>query len=144
MRTLFCVTVIAASFSLISCETEGTGDSLPAPLMQRDWQATSIAGQAVVIPNPVTLTFSEDRVAGRSGCNQYSGAATYDNHHIKIGPMISTKMACIGDGIMEVESKYLNAMQSAQTYAIAQDGKLTIEGALGPIVFEPRARQVRP
>jgi heat shock protein HslJ len=113
-------------------------------LASHDWQALELQDKPVSTPVPVTLSFTEGRASGRSGCNQYSGAVEYGAGTIRFQAMISTKMACVEDGVMQTEASYLQALQGAETWNIDAAGKLTIEGARGRIKFTPLARQTRP
>ena len=92
----------------------------------------------------MTLSFGDGRVSGRGGCNLYSGPAEIGDGTLKFGPMISTKMACLENGLMQQEAAYLKALQSARSYAVGPDGKLNITTAGGAIVYGPMPRQVRP
>jgi heat shock protein HslJ len=129
---------------LMSCESANSNGEGADQLTQSDWVAQSIAGQAVVSPGRVTLSFGEGRVSGRGGCNLYSGPVEYGRGVIKVGPLISTKMACMEAGLMQQESAYLNALQAAERYAVGMNGKLTITTRSGAIVYDSAPRQVRP
>ncbi len=142
MSTFLRATAIAL-VTLASACTAGPDQGQNA-LELHDWQALDIAGKPVSTPNPVTLSFSEGRASGRSGCNQYSGAVEYGARTIRFQAMISTKMACAGEGVMMTEMNYLQALQAAETWEVGADGKLTIEGSRGRIKFAPLARQTRP
>jgi heat shock protein HslJ len=113
-------------------------------LASHDWQAVELQDKPVSTPVPVTLSFTEGRASGRSGCNQYSGAVEYGAGTIRFEAMISTKRACAEDGVMLTEATYLQALQAAQTWDIDAAGKLTIQGSQGRIKFTPLARQTRP
>jgi len=113
-------------------------------LASHDWQAVELKDKPVITPVPVTLSFTEGRASGRSGCNQYSGAVEYGVRTIRFQAMISTKMACAGEGVMLTEADYLQALQAAESWNIDATGKLTIEGSRGRIKFTPLARQTRP
>jgi heat shock protein HslJ len=130
--------------SLMGCETAVSDDGSDDMLTQRDWAALTIAGKAVIKPGSVTLSFGEGRVSGRGSCNRYSGPVEYGKGKIKVGALISTKMACVEEGLMQQESAYLNALEAAQTYKVGVDGKLTIGTKAGALVYEGAARQVRP
>lgn len=138
--------VLALALGLAGCESavSDDGNDNGARLTQEDWVALTIAGQPVVQVGRVTLSFADGRVSGRSGCNLYSGSVEYGRGAIKIGPLISTKMACAEDGLMQQESAYLNALQSAERYAVSAEGILTITTRGGAIVYDGAARQVRP
>jgi len=127
--------------STVAANGNGGGDD---PLTREDWIAQTIAGKPVVHVGRVTLSFGEGRVSGRGGCNHYSGSVDYGKGTIKVGPLISTKMACMEDGLMQQESAYLKALQDAERYQVGADGKLTIAGKAGAIVYDGAPRQVRP
>lgn len=130
--------------SLAGCETAMSDGDATDRLTQDDWVATTIAGKPVISPGRVTLSFAEGRVSGRGGCNHYSGPVEYGRGAIKVGPLISTKMACMEAGLMQQESAYLNTLQAAERYAVSGDGRLTITTKLGAIVYDSAPRQTRP
>ncbi len=138
--------VLVLAIGLAGCESAVSDDSGPddARLTQDDWVAQTIAGKPVVHVGRVTLSFAEGRVSGRGGCNLYSGPVEYGKGAIKVGPLISTKMACMEDGLMQQESAYLTTLQGAERYAVGADGKLTIATKTGAIVYDSAPRQTRP
>ncbi|MCB8984449.1 MAG: META domain-containing protein [Ardenticatenaceae bacterium] len=61
----------------------------------------------------------EDDLSGSAGCNQYVTSFTASDGSIEIGPIGSTMRFCAEPaGVMEQESEYLVALQSAATYSI--------------------------
>lgn len=132
--------------AVTACETAVSDDDNDEDqrLTKDDWAAETIAGKAVINPGRVTLSFGEGRVSGRAGCNLYSGPVEYGKGRIKIGTLISTKMACMEEGVMAQESAYLSALGAADRYSFAGDGKLTIGTSAGPIVYDDVPKQVRP
>ncbi|WP_206367254.1 META domain-containing protein [Sphingobacterium sp. SGR-19] len=46
----------------------------------------------------ITFNVAEKKVSGNSSCNNFSGSVNMDGHTISFGPMMSTKMACPGNG----------------------------------------------
>ncbi|MBP6013276.1 MAG: META domain-containing protein [Alphaproteobacteria bacterium] len=137
------LTILAVGLTLSACESAVSNDQGEGRLAQNDWIAETIAGRPVINPARVTLAFLEGRVSGRSGCNLYSGPVEIGPGTLKIGALISTKMACMQEGVMQQESAYLSALQSAQTYSIGGD-KLTITTPTGSIVYGATARQAQP
>ena len=129
---------------LASCDSVQSTTGEQDPLEQHDWLAVSIAGAAVPNPERVTLSIANGRVFGRGGCNQYSGPVEYGNGRIKIGPIISTEMACVEGGLMQLESKYLGALQSADGYEFTSRTLLTITTAGGPLLYAASPKQLRP
>ncbi len=144
MIHLFRFAVAMLALTISACRSIVVGDAGAYPLAGNDWIAVSISQAPVSAVSPLTLTISNGRVSGRSGCNQYSGEVDYDETHIKVGRMISTKMACQTDGLMQLEGRYLAVLQSAQNYAFIGEGHLLISGSAGKIDFAPSPRQNRP
>jgi len=103
------------------------------------WSVTAYNNgkQAVTsVINGTTLTadFGKDgNLTGSSGCNTYQGSYKISGNQISIGSLTSTMMACnTPQGIMEQETQYLAALQSAVTYRVEGSSMelRTTEGAL--------------
>jgi heat shock protein HslJ len=98
------------------------------------WTLTEMGiqgGQAVlnVFSAPIIITFfDQGTLAGNGGCNNYNAPYTLTGgtgpfgKEIMIGPVISTKMYCVGTS--DTETTYLQILQSARTYSI--DAKQTL------------------
>jgi heat shock protein HslJ len=71
----------------------------------------------------ITAFFSEEgELTGSAGCNSYSTSYEVNDSTIEIFPAAVTRMFCsIPEGIMEQESEYLAALQSAASYEIQGD-----------------------
>ncbi len=136
------LTSIAIALALTACETPTAQDE--SRLTQVDWVAQTINGKPVIEPGRVTLSFSEARVSGRSGCNIYSGPVTYGKGTLKVGALISTKMACVANGVMQQESDYLNTLGAAQSYGYRNDRLVLSTPAGAALVFASAPRQERP
>ncbi|QEC73100.1 META domain-containing protein [Arachidicoccus ginsenosidivorans] len=84
------------------------------------------------IKKPLNITFTEKGVNGYSGCNNYFGPfKTGKNHHIKLGPLASTMMACVGEDCGKIEVGYIRNLVLVNKYKITagflylyQDNKL--------------------
>jgi heat shock protein HslJ len=109
----------------------------PSPAPIGSWRATGIGGAVIPADVEVTATFGDDgRVSGRGGCNRYGASFTVTGPDIAFGPIMSTRMACIGEG-GRVEGLYLAALEAVTAWAI--DGAtLTLTGPAGSdtIVYE--------
>ena len=86
----------------------------------------------------ITAQFGADgQIAGFSGCNNYS--ATYTpgpDGTVQVGPIAATKKACSEPAnVMEQESHYLAALQSAATYQV-EDDSLTVQNADGEMAVQ--------
>jgi heat shock protein HslJ len=120
--------------------------SAPAGLSGTSWQVTMYNNgkQAVVgliAGTEISLNFGTDgRLNGNTGCNTYNGAYEASGNALKVGPLVSTQMACIApEGVMDQEQQYLAALQNAATYEIAGD-KLTIRDDSGAMQVVATAR----
>lgn len=127
---------------LSACATEG---SAPADrLTGRTWQATYLNQQPVTTSAPVTLSFSDGRASGRSGCNRYSGTVTVGDGTIRFAEIMATKMACVDEGAMQTESTFLQVLGAATTWSLSSDDVLIISGDKGRADFKPLAATPRP
>lgn len=87
----------------------------------------------------VTASFGGGRVAGRGGCNRYTGPFTVQDASLDAvtGPMVSTKMACAPPA-MEVENRYLAALGGVHRWGWAQ-GMLALtyrtDGGAGTLLY---------
>jgi heat shock protein HslJ len=97
-------------------------------LMETNWQLVSFGDENPIILNTViTLVFDDgNSFGGSAGCNSYGGTYEVNGNEITFGETVSTMMACLDEGIMEQEQAYLNALNSATRYEIA-DNRLVIE-----------------
>ena len=102
-----------------------TFDAQSQDLGGTSWQLTSYnngkqAVVSVIIGTEITANFGKDgSLSGSAGCNNYTASYQAQDGKISIGPAASTRMACATpDGVMEQESLYLAALQTAATYRI--------------------------
>ena len=102
--------------------------SQAAPALEgTPWQLTGYPNSAGQASKPiegsrVTAEFRDGKLAGSAGCNRYSGSYKLDGDKLTIGQAASTMMACADPaGVMEQESAYLAALESATTYTIDGD-----------------------
>lgn len=88
----------------------------------------------------ITAQFNdEELVSGKAGCNNYSGAYQVDgeNINVELGPL--TMMLCSEpEGVMEQETAYLQALDSAATFHILGD-QLVMQDANGQEVLKFKA-----
>ncbi len=79
----------------------------------------------------------EGRITGYTGCNMLSGSWVAEGGAIRLGPVITTKRACVGPE-NEVERRLLAAM-SEKTRVVREQGKLVFvsDGARFEFVEAP-------
>ncbi len=91
----------------------------PVDLSGTDWDLIGYnngkeAFVSVILDTTITASFGTDgRLSGSAGCNTYNADYTVDGEQISIGPAITTRMFCAGEGVMEQEMAYLQALEKA-------------------------------
>lgn len=69
----------------------------------------------------LTINAAEKKVNGNSSCNNFSGNVKIDGNAISFGPMMSTKMACQGNG----EQVFFKNLERVTSFDV-QDAMLTM------------------
>ncbi|MCB0106650.1 MAG: META domain-containing protein, partial [Caldilineaceae bacterium] len=100
------------------------------PLAGTSWQLTALgtadSEMPVVAGSTVTLEFSANgQAGGNTGCNSFGGDYTVDGENVTFGGLVSTLMACADANVMDQEEQYLDALNSADRFALDGD-QLTI------------------
>jgi heat shock protein HslJ len=89
---------------------------------------------SVVIGSELTADFSVDgNLSGSSGCNNYTARYEVSGKSIQVGPTASTRKMCADPaGVMEQETQFLQALETAATYRLdgSQLELRTADGAL--------------
>jgi heat shock protein HslJ len=100
----------------------------PAPLTGTTWWLNGYHnGQSgfvsVLFGTEITAVFGDDgQVAGSASCNTYTASYALQDAAITFGPAATTRKMCDQpDGIMEQESAFLAALESAAGYQIEGD-----------------------
>ncbi len=77
---------------------EGCGGATLAPdtLAHTSWEIVSINGGRVAGGEQYQLSFGENQVSGRAGCNSFSGGYRVGRDGLQAGPLAMTRMACPG------------------------------------------------
>lgn len=102
-----------------------------ATLANTRWQLESLDGAAPIGETALTLEFdAENGVSGFSGCNSYGGTYEASLGRILFGDLFSTLMACVDEALMQQEMAFLQALQNAVAYSLAED-RLTLTTSEG-------------
>ncbi|HEY5903337.1 MAG TPA: META domain-containing protein [Anaerolineales bacterium] len=135
LRSLSFITlVLTAAFAVLAaCGTGASGD----PLSGTSWNLASVDGAAALPDVKVTAVFKDGQVSGTGGCNSYGGKYRVSGEKLEISEVVSTLMACSGEGIMDQESSFLGGLDKAKSFTLS-DGKLEIGTSDGKtLVFAP-------
>ena len=101
---------------LAACGSDGGGESID--LTGTTWVLTELDGEPLPDGVTVDLTFDGERVAGSSGCNQYSSAATFEDGAVSVEPAIASTMMACEQPAMDVEMAYLTALAEVTNYTV--------------------------
>ena len=101
-------------------------------LESSDWRAVLVGETRLSVDDDVTIGFADGRVAGRSGCNRFTGSfeagappAEDVAVPLALGPLAGTRMACPGRGD-EVEAQVLPALERVDGFLIDAQGRLLL------------------
>ncbi len=88
-------------------------------LLGTEWLLEDLGGAGVLDRVQATLAFFEaGRVAGNASCNRFTGSASIGSEGaFKLGQLASTRRACV-PAVMDQETKYLKALESAERIAL--------------------------
>lgn len=78
-----------------------------------------------ILKTEITAQFSDNRVSGSGGCNNYTGSYQATEQQLKIGELAATLEGCQPE-IMERELRYLAALRGAQSFEIREADNLRI------------------
>jgi heat shock protein HslJ len=124
---------LAAIAAVIGCgEEEGGAAAAPSSFEDIAWALVSPAGPSA--------TFTDGKVSGSTGCNQFGASYTQDGEALTIGDIASTQMAC-GPKADAVERAYVAALERVASWRREAD-ELTLTDADGSALL--RFREVSP
>ena len=84
------------------------------------------------------IQFKESDVSGQGGCNRFGGRYTFDGNALKIGPLVSTRMACEPE-VMDAEQAWFRLLESASA-AEATPTTLVLKDGNGTVIATLRRR----
>jgi heat shock protein HslJ len=85
------------------------------------WTLTELNGEAPPEGVEATLSFDGSTVSGNSGCNTYSGAATFDEDVVKISDQLTSTLIACEPTVGEFEGAYLTMLADASIFAADGD-----------------------
>jgi heat shock protein HslJ len=122
------------ALALSACATAAAPPLGPLPegLAGSNWRAETVAGERVPDDVAVTIGFGAGgRIAGRSGCNRYTGEVrAAGDGRLEVGPVATTRMACPPEQA-RFEAAFLAALQGAERFR-HDNSALVLESASGP------------
>jgi len=120
------------NFALASLALLVSGCVVEPLTLQNDvtYIAEWIGNKPVVGRNPVSLTFSEDRVYGNAGCNHWFASYQLDNQKIRFSEIGSTRKMC-AEHIMKQEQHFLELLSQIERWDVSNIDQLRFWPAKG-------------
>lgn len=84
------------------------------------WQAVEFNGKPLAADVVITMQLADGRIAGKSGCNRYTGPYSTDveSRSLQVtGPVAGTRMAC-APAVMEVEAAFNDVLPKITAYRV--------------------------
>jgi heat shock protein HslJ len=99
------------------------------------WRAVEIDGQAPLGRQPITVYFGSDgRIAGRSGCNNYSARYVLNGSALTVyPPLIGTRMACPSE-VMAQEARFQDILSRVRTVQAGSGGTIVLTAVDGAAI----------
>lgn len=143
MRCPRAATALLAAAALLLGACGGDGEPAAQP-PDGDWLLVEGTGPEGEIPivedHPITLSIEGEEIGGTAACNSYGGQAVVSGDQLTLREIVQTEMACPGEGVMDAEAAYLDALLSVHTHE--RDGeRLELLGEDTRLVFEPRGSE---
>lgn len=82
--------------------------------VKSEWQLRQLQALPIEHAPYPTLKFDDYKVFGNNGCNSYFGSIIGEEEAFEFKGIGTTKMACLGDGIMLLEMNYNQMLQKAR------------------------------
>jgi heat shock protein HslJ len=95
-------------------------DGPKASLAGATWTLQELSGQPIELPagaKAPSITFSEGKVQGSDGCNQYQGSYEEREGRLTFGPLAATRRFC-GEPTSAIEQGFYQALDSHTGYRV--------------------------
>ncbi|AZN36153.1 META and DUF4377 domain-containing protein [Iodobacter ciconiae] len=93
-----------------------------------EWQYAGVMSRSYKkVP---TLTIRGDRISGFAGCNRYSGMIS-TLPKLKVGPLATTRMACLGEEERRNETAVLAVLEGAKRFKLGRPDRLELSSTRG-------------
>jgi heat shock protein HslJ len=121
IRLVCCVIAVAGVVAVSGCGEDDDGAAANSGSSFEDipW--------ALVSPEGPSATFTDGKVGGSAGCNQFGASYTQDGKALTIGDIVSTQMAC-GPRADAAERAYLAALERVESWSRDQDELTLADG----------------
>jgi heat shock protein HslJ len=131
--------MLLAVLLLAGCASANTPPDDNAPTLAGTfWRLTEYGTpgelQAPIDQYQPTLSIAEGSLSGSTGCNTYGGEYRIEETTMTFGALAQTERACLEDGVMQQESRYMELLRNVESFALADD-TLTLTAPDGVLVY---------
>ena len=128
----------AATFALAPCEPVPTTHAPGTAVPTGPYVLVGIGSDTVPQRNVGMTVEADGSITGQAPCNTYSAKQTAEPPAFKLGPLVTTKMACTGIA-GDLENRYFQTLAAA-TGVTYEGGVLTVQGPVY-LTYEPGYRK---
>jgi uncharacterized membrane protein len=106
----------------------------PRALLAGTWRLVDLPGASLPEGAEATFEVAGGRMAGKAGCNRYTGALAVSGESLTLTPGGVTMMAC-PDPLMQLEGAFLDRLARVSLFDIDAAGRLVliVDGAPGAV-----------
>ncbi len=138
MKKLSNLLLLFVFLSFSSCSTVSNLNPLSL-LTGNNWVLSSLLGGGLDASKftsglPFLNFMDGGKLAGFSGCNNFSGSFQLEGTSLNLDPVAMTKKACDGDG----ENQFLSLLGQAKNFKVAKDKLTLLDGAKELMSFIPQ------
>lgn len=109
----------------------GQPRALPsASPIEGSWQIEALNGRPVLRGTRPSVTFDKGRVTGNAGCNRFNGSYDFARGRLTVGPLASTRMACLDRARSQQETAILAVLGDRLTVSSNRQGTLVLTGSI--------------
>ncbi len=143
------VAIVASMLVTGVCAQPAASAPAMIPSVHGAWKIVQARTEPILDQRQARLDLGADgRLGGHTSCNTMSAPYTLDGPQIRIGPIVTTRMAC-SPLRLEQEDRILTALESAVTAIVRGDGLLEIRdsdgrGLLRALRFDAAAEPTEP
>jgi putative lipoprotein len=134
------VTLVAACYPPTPVPAFSPPVAASGALLETRWQVSALYGASLPNSEPsLTLIFGgKDTVIGSGGCTGFRGPFVASGSSITLGPLSAGTASC-GEATDQQEQTYLQALQTATTYALGGDELVLLDAGGHELVRLGRA-----
>jgi heat shock protein HslJ len=118
MKYAITLSILVLLLMITSCKgTKKTIEASSNEVYSGAYEIKSLNGSKLARTLSFTIETSENKISGKTDCNNYFGTYTVSNtNEVKIKPLGATKMYC-EENVMKAERKLLKAYSDSKTFS---------------------------